>query len=268
MKSVAAGRWALVLFMLAWLLPAQAEPRTMQGMLAAGELRIGVSLYAPWAMRTGNGELAGSEVDMGRRLAEDMGLKAVFRPYDWDALIDALVGGEVDVIIAGMSVTPQRALKVAFSRPYASSGVSIATNTRLTGEFRSLGDLNQDDVAIAVIEGTLSADLARRVFDRAAIKSFRDEERVERALLEGLVHAYVRSEPVPRFLALRHPEVIDVPLGQPLMSSREAFAVRKGDPDWVNFLDAWIVAREDDAWIASTRRYWFDSLDWREEVAQ
>lgn len=243
-----------------------AESRSLATILKAGELRIGISLYTPWALRAETGELIGSEIDIGRRLADDMGVKPEFREYSWQDLISALNRGEIDIIIAGLSVTPERALKVAFSRPYRSTGIGLATNIKLTKQFNSLTDLNQPGVAVAVIDDTQSAEVAKRLFGDAAIKSFKAESQVEKALVDGMVHAFVRAEPVPRYLALRHPKVIDVPLDKPLLTSREAFAVRKGDPDFVNFLDAWIIAREDDAWLTSTRKYWFESLGWQQQV--
>jgi polar amino acid transport system substrate-binding protein len=114
----------------------------------------------------------------------------------------------------------------------------------------------------------VSEQVARNLFQQATIKRFTDEATAEAALVKGELHAYVRSEPAPRFLALRHPKVIDVPLSRPLMATKEAFGLRRGDVDLLNFLNAWIVAREADAWLASTHQYWFESLSWQERVGQ
>ena len=72
------------------------------------------------------------------------------------------------------------------------------------------------------------------------------------------------QEPVPTFLALAHPDVVDVPVNRPLLETRSAFAVGKGDPDFLAFLDAWIEAREADTWLPTTHRYWFRTLQWRD----
>jgi polar amino acid transport system substrate-binding protein len=236
--------------------------------LAAKKLRIGTYLAAPYAIKGSDGRLTGSEIDIGERLAQDMGVQAEIKIYEWDKLLPALQRGEIDIIVAGMSVTPQRALQVYFSNPYASSGVSLATNTKLTTGFSSLDSLNKPDVAIGVLPGSISEQVARDIFSRASIKTFADEAQAEEALVKGLLHAFVRSEPGPRFLALRHPKEVDVPISRPLVSTREAFAVRRGDSDFINYLNAWIVAREADAWLTSTRKYWFESLDWQGERAK
>lgn len=245
-----------------------AAPLTFNQILAAHKLRIGTYLAPPYAVKNSAGKLAGSEVDIGERLAKDMGVAPEIKVYDWEQLLPALQRGEIDIIVAGLSITPQRALQVYFSNPYASSGVSIATNTKLTSGFGSLDALNKPDVAIGVLAGSISEQVARDIFAKASIKTFPDEALAEDALVKGLLHAFVRSEPGPRFLALKHPKEVDVPISRPLLSTREAFAVRRGDNDFVNFLNAWIAAREADAWLTSTRKYWFESLDWQEQVTK
>jgi polar amino acid transport system substrate-binding protein len=244
-----------------------ADRRGFEQILAARVLRVGINQLVPYAMKGKDGNLVGADIDVANRLAKDMGLTPEFRLYEWDQLIPALQRGEIDLISAGLSITPERALQVYFSNPYASSGIGIATNIKLTSGFESLENLDSPDVAIGVIGGTVSEQLARELFERASIKVFPAEAQAEEALVKGLLHAYVRSEPAPRFLALRHPKEVDVPLSKPLLATREAFAVRRGDNEFINFLNAWIVTREADAWLGSTRKYWFENLGWQDKVA-
>jgi polar amino acid transport system substrate-binding protein len=124
--------------------------------------------------------------------------------------------------------------------------------------------MNQPEIKLAMVKGTVSADVGQRVFPRAEVQWFANDQQAEQALLQAEVHAFVTAKPKPRFLALRHPDTIDEPMARPLLGMAEAFAVRKGDADFVNFLNAWIVARSADFWIDSTRRYWFESLNWQE----
>ena len=254
---------ALCLF--SYLLQA-AETRTLSSILASGELRVGLATFEPWTIKGKDGALVGSEVDIARRLAADMGLEVKLAVYDWNKLIDALNGGDIDIVVAGMAVTPSRALKVNFSQPYASSGIGVATNTALTKQFNSIKDMNSKSVKVAVVSGTVAEQIAKRLFGQAKIVEFSSSQLAQQAVVAGDVHGYVESIPGPDFLALRHPDKVDVPIETPLYSTREAFAVRKGDQDFVNFLNAWIVSRSADAWLESTRRYWFESLAWREQV--
>ena len=78
-----------------------------------GVLRIGLDFFVPWAMRAKNGDFVGFEIDVGTRVAKDMGVEVEFIPTAWDGIIPALMSGKFDVVIAGMSITPERHLRIA-----------------------------------------------------------------------------------------------------------------------------------------------------------
>lgn len=240
--------------------------RDFKQILKSGELRVGVSLYPPWVMRAKDGQLIGSEIDMANRLAADMGIKPVIGLYEWEQLIPVLESGDIDIIVSGMAIKPSRALRVNFSRPYGDAGIGLVTNSSLTADFKSLEDLKKPGVIIGTQAETVSADVARRLFSTATIKYFASQQETEQALLDGKIYAVIAANPVPEFLALQYPDKVDVPVNKPLMSFKEGFAINKGDADFLNFLDAWVVAHSADAWIASTRRYWLETLDWQEQV--
>ena len=244
-----------------------AAARDLQDVLNTGTLRVGVTLFAPWAERGGNGELIGFEVDVARQIAADMGVEAVLLPYDVERLIPALESGEIDLIAAGLAITPERALHVNFSNPYAESGIGLATHLERTATVTDVTALNNESITIAAVEGSVGVQLARRLWPRARVQAFASAEQAADALLAGEVHGYVEDEPVPTFLALENPGIIDVPMARPLLASRAGFAVNKGDPDFLAFLNAWITAREADTWLQTTTSYWFKSLAWQERLA-
>ena len=116
------------------------------------------------------------------------------------------------------------------------------------------------------VDGSAAAQLAKRLLPRAKLKLIASPAAASRALVLGEVDGYLEDEPVPTFLALDNPGVIDVPLARPLLASRSGFAVNKGDADFLAYLNAWIVAHEADTWLPSTTSYWFKSLRWRERL--
>jgi polar amino acid transport system substrate-binding protein len=244
----------------------EAAARDLQDVLNSGTLRVGVTLFAPWAARAPDGEFLGFEVDVARQLAADMGVEAQLLAYDVDRLVPALEGGEIDLIAAGLTITPERALHVNFSEPYAESGVGLATHVERTASVTDAAALDSETISIAAVGDSVGAELARRLWPRARVQIFPSVEAASKALLSGEVHGYVEDEPVPTFLALENPGVIDVPTGRPLLRSPAGFAVNKGDPDFLAFLNAWITAREADTWLPTTASYWFESLRWRERL--
>ncbi|WP_428101459.1 transporter substrate-binding domain-containing protein [Candidatus Rariloculus sp.] len=243
-----------------------AEARPLQQVLNEGTLRVGVALSTPWALRGPDGELTGFEIDVAHKLAEDMEVEADIRVYEWDRLILALEAGEVDVVASGLAITPERALHVNFSEPYAIGGVSLATNVTKTANVQELDDLNTGARKIAAVEGSVATELVARLLPRAELVVFEDVQTAGSALVGGEVDGFLEEEPVPTFLALENPAAIDVPIARPLLETRTAFAVNKGDPDFVFFLNAWIAARAADTWLPTTNNYWFKSLSWRNRL--
>ena len=139
-----------------------------------GVIRIGLSLFVPWSMRDVNGELIGFELDVGRKLAEDMGVEVEFVPTAWDGIIPALVSGNFDVIISGMTVTPERNLTVNFTDPYAFSGMAILANRELTEGFE-FDDFNSPEVTFAARRGATPAVAIADMFPEAELLLF-DED--------------------------------------------------------------------------------------------
>jgi len=228
-----------------------------------GTLRVGVSLFTPWTFKDKSGELVGFEIDVAKKLSKDMGVTPKLISYDWEKLIPALNDNHIDIIIAGMAITPKRALKVNFSLPYATSGISLATNIELTKGIKSVEELNRPSIKIGVISATVSESLAKRVFDKASIMLIQKSNDAEDAIVTGKIHAYMESEPIPHFIALEHPKKVDVPLSEPLLITRAGFAINKGDADFLSFLNSWIISRKADTWLESTHDYWFESLKWK-----
>jgi polar amino acid transport system substrate-binding protein len=251
------------LILLLLLAPTAAFADVLEDVLERGTLRVGVSLFTPWAMKDKSGELTGFEIEVAKKLAAEMGVAPEFRVLPWADVVDALNGGDIDVIISGMAITPRRALQLNFTRPYAESGVALATNTALTRDIGSLDALNRPGIVIAVVDKTLGADVAELVFDQAELRTLATNAEAEQLVLDGKAHGYVASDIEAGFLALDHPDKVDLPLSKPLLSSVSGMGVRRGEQELLNFLNAWITARTADQWLPSQHKYWFKTLQWR-----
>lgn len=232
-----------------------------------GVIRIGLSLFVPWSMRDVNGDLIGFELDVGRQLAEDMGVEVEFVPTAWDGIIPALLAGNFDVIISGMSVTPQRNLTVNFTDPYAFSGLAILANREMTAGM-SMEDLNSPDVIFAARRGATPAVVIAERFPEAQLLLFDEDGAAAQEVLNGNAHATMASQPTPNREAGRHPDVLYVPFDQLFDPRGEGFAVRRGDPDALNFFNNWIAQQWRSGWLEERHDYWFASEEWADQVAQ
>ncbi|HIG44530.1 MAG TPA: transporter substrate-binding domain-containing protein [Gammaproteobacteria bacterium] len=251
------------------LISGNASADVLSSILEKGTMRVGVALFVPHTIQDKeSGELSGFEIDVAENLASDLGAKTEFEVYNWEDIIPALEKGEIDIILGGMAITPARALRLNFTQPYSESGIGLATNTQLTKRITKLGDLNNSKYSVAVVADTVSLDFIKRHFDKITIKTYKTSEEAGNAVSGGQAHAFVGSVPQPKFLALNNPGKVDSPLKKPLLPYKIGMAVKKGEQQWLNFLNSWITARQADNWLTVNQKYWFDSLRWQTEVGK
>jgi len=233
----------------------------------AGVIKIGLSLFTPWSMRDKKGELIGFELDVGRKLAADMGVEVEFVPTAWDGIIPALVSGKFDVIISGMSVTPARNLTVNFSDPYAYSGLTILANTAMTAGM-SIEDYNKPEITFAARRGATPATVIAQLFPEANLLLFDEDGAATQEVLNGNAHATMAADPTPSAEARKNPETLSVPFSETFLATGESFAYRKGDPDASNFFNNWISINWKNGYLKERSDYWFKGTVWANQVDQ
>ncbi|KLV03372.1 amino acid ABC transporter substrate-binding protein [Photobacterium aquae] len=233
-----------------------------------GTLRVGMSTFVPWAMRDKQGELVGFEVDVARRLASDAGLKIEFIPTAWDGIIPALLAGKFDVIIGGMSITPARNMSVLFTAPYAHSGVQLAASKDKADGKVTIADYNKRSVTLAVRRGAFTVQTAKKYFPKAKLRQFDDEAQAFQEVLNGNAHASLASSPKPEQMAIQYSDKLFLPFKERLSRGSEAFAIRQGEFDLLNFFNNWILLRTEDGWLKERHDYWFTTLDWQDQIAK
>lgn len=256
------SRFILPAILGALLLPVTVLADGLTDIVQRKTVRIGVCDFAPWTFTNIAGQLDGFEIDNGNLLAHDLGVTAEFKLLTLDAAFSALESGEIDLVAAGLAITPARALRVEFSNSYFESGITLVTNRKLAPQVAKPADLNKSGFVVAVVADTFSADLAGQLFDVAQIKSYPDALAAEADVLEGKVHAFLTSLPDARILITAHPTLVAAPLPEPLVKSVAGFAVKRGNQAVLNFLNAWIAARRADGQLALSYGHWFSGYEW------
>lgn len=231
-----------------------------------GTIRVGMSTFVPWAMQSNEGELIGFEIDVARRLAEDMGVEIEFVPTQWSGIIPALRTGRFDVIIGGMSIRPDRNLQVNFTIPYDYSGVALAANRENVPGRTTLEEFNNPDTVIAARLGTTAASAAERFLSNAEIRLFEQETQAVQEVLNGSADAIVASAPLPAYLVVDNPDTLYLPIEGTFTFEPIGFALRKGDVDTLNYFNSWIRIVESEGWLADRKQYWFGTRDWADQV--
>lgn len=87
---------------------------------SADTLKIGTEGgYPPWSMVDASGKVSGFDADVGNALCKELNAECRFVVQAFDSLIPSLDANRFDLIISGMSVTPERSKRISFSIPYA-----------------------------------------------------------------------------------------------------------------------------------------------------
>ena len=237
-----------------------------ESVIKRGVLRVGLDTFVPWAMRDKAGKFIGFEVDIAEALARDMGVSVQYVPTAWNGIIPALLANKFDVLIGGMTVTPERSEKVLFTDPYEYSGQSIAASTKIAPGLSSVEDFNKKDISISVRMGTTAEVAARSLFPNAVILPFGDEGQATQELRNGKAHAFVSSAPLPAQLAAQHPDSVYLPISGVLTKEPIGMALAPRNKDALPVLNMWIKNRNDSRFLHERWQYWVETMDWEKEL--
>ena len=165
-----------------------------------------------------------------------------------------------------MSIKAARNLTINFTVPYAHSGMGIAANKELTEGMMwpttTTARTSLSRAGAAPRPATRWMHCSRR--RRPA--SSDDDSQSAQEVLNGNAHAFVSSYPKPTLLVHEHEDKLFLPTTDNLTQGDEAFGLRKGDPDALNFFTNWIVVNSSNGWLTDRHTYWFKTTDWSDQV--
>lgn len=170
-----------------------------------------------------NGEIAGFDAEIIKEAAKRMGIEYKWLNTNFDGLIPALQTKKVDIVIAGMSVTPEREKAVNFSIPYLTSNVAIVTNSK--NPIKDMNDLSGKSYGVEL--GTTKEASARKI-DGAEVVPFSSTTGALVALKSGKIDGMVLDESVSSKYIEKNPELVLVGImeGEP-----KAAAFNKDDKE-------------------------------------
>jgi polar amino acid transport system substrate-binding protein len=169
-------------------LPATA--RSLDAIMSSGEIHVGVNPnYPPTAMYDAQNQLVGFDVDVANKLASMLGVKVAFVTVDPNSRIPFLTSGRIDMVMGGMTRTPDRAKLITFTAPIMTESLGALT---IAGKsFKTLLDLNKPDVTLAEIRGTTPIPWIAANLPQAKVLLLDNHPDVLRAVAQGRADAVV-----------------------------------------------------------------------------
>lgn len=245
-----------------------AKKSTLEKILQRGELRIGFeSGYMPFEMTDKNGKYVGFDLDLGKALAKSMGVKLVVVNTDWDGIIPALLTDKFDIILGGMTVNPERNLKINFSNPYIVVGQTILVNKKHEGTVKSFRDLNNPKYIVASRLGTTGDEAIKKYMPKAQYKSYDSQAEAAMEVVQGKADAMVYDLPFCAVFNSQQGAGKLLFLDKPFTYEPLAIGVRKGDPDFLNFLNNFLNLYKNDGRYERAYNKWIASNDWYSNIA-
>jgi polar amino acid transport system substrate-binding protein len=250
--------------------PGATRASTLDRILETKVLRVGMNPgYAPFEMVDTQGNMIGFDVDVARYVADQMGngVRVEFQKSDWDPIIANLNAGKFDVIVSGMTRTPQRALRCDFTDPYFETGQALLVNSakHKNSPGLSVRDFDRPGVIVATKLGTTGEIAARKFFRRATIKTMETESDCALEVDAGRADIMVYDKP---YIAIRAQEAKarTFALLDPFTKEYLAMAVRKGDAEFRDWLNLTLFELKASGTWDSLYQTWFVRMPWLERV--
>ncbi|MCP8940390.1 transporter substrate-binding domain-containing protein [Alsobacter sp. SYSU M60028] len=212
----------------------------LRTVLDRGKLIVGTgSTNAPWHFENEKGELVGMDITMARILAKglfDDATKVEFVRQDPAQRIPNITTGKVDIVIQFMTVTPQRAQLVAFTRPYYVEGIALLTRPDAANKSFDQLLAGAANTKVSILQNVDAERSVHEVLPKAQVMQIDTQANVIQALESKRADAAAIDLSTVRWLVAKNPNRYS-DSGKKWFSMLYAAALRQGDPDWLNFVN-------------------------------
>jgi ABC-type amino acid transport/signal transduction systems, periplasmic component/domain len=238
----------------------------LAGAAAAEPLRIGIAAepYPPFAAPDAAGNWVGWEVEIINAVCAASSLECEITPTAWDGIIPALVSGRIDVIMASMTITEERAQTIDFSDPYYNTPVVVVAQRDMGMAATAEGLAGR---VLGVQVSTIFQDYAQHYFEgETEIRTYQTQDEANQDLASGRIDATLAdSLAMDPFLASAEGACCEnlgaVPMDEAILGQGIGAGVRKGDSATLEAINAGIAAiLADGTYDEITGRYFATSI--------
>ena len=236
---------------------------TLQRVVDFKVLKVGMSgNQPPLTMKNREGGMMGFDVDLARALATAMKVKLEITPMPFGDLMAALEADKIDMVISGVSITPERTRLASFVGPYMMSGKSILTKNSVLGKMSSSNEFNRKDLKLAALSNSTSASFVQTVAPQATLIEIASYDEGVAMIMEGKADAMVADMPMCVLSVMRYPDAGLTTLDRPLTIEPIGIALNKNDPQFFNLVDNYLRAYEKTGVLTKLRQKWLEDNKW------
>jgi ABC-type amino acid transport substrate-binding protein len=213
----------------------------------SGKLTVGMNLQFKPEMYLDNGQPAGYDVDLLNKLVPDLGVSLNIQNLDFNGLIPGLQAKKFDMVSVGLSATPERKQVVDFTRPYVPYALVLGVPTKDASSVTSVDQMNQSGKTVTALQGSTGEQLAKKLFPKAKVKGFPDQNAAFLEVATGRADAIVVEDYLlAQFQASNAGKLDKAAIEKPLDVQYGSWAVPKGNEDFIKYLDGWLCKAQND----------------------
>jgi arginine/lysine/histidine transporter system substrate-binding protein len=212
--------------------------KTAGTLISKGTLTIGTSAdYPPYEFHkevNGKDTIVGFDIMIAEEIAKDLGVKIEIKDMKFDGLLAGLQGNKIDMVIAGMNPTAERAKEVNFSKVYYTAVQAVMVRTEDKDKLKSFADLSGKKVGVQ--KATTQEKIAQEQIKGAEIKSLGKITDLVLALKSKNVDALVVEFPVAEAYADKNADIIvsGMKFSEETSQKGSAVAISKGNEELLN----------------------------------
>ncbi len=228
---------------------------SLQRVLERGVLRVGTTgdFYMSF-LDPETGERSGYDIDLTRKLAEDMGVGIEYVATDWSSLVSGLASGRYD-ITTGASFNPGRARAASYTVPIARTGTVAIIRRADADRFQSWEEINRPGVRVATRHGSVFEYQARDITPDAQIRVVASPGTEYQEVLVRRADVAIASLFDAASIVRDQPELQIAPVDL-RNTTYIGILVPQGDHDLRSFIDSWIRAQEYSGFIDELTERW------------
>jgi polar amino acid transport system substrate-binding protein len=245
--------WAcIVTALLALSLSFPAYADRLQDILDKGAVRIGVPIdVPPFGFTDESQEPVGLDVDLAGMVAKELGVELELQQITGINRIPFLMTDKVDVVIAVMGATPERAKQIMFTSPYASLYIGVFGPRDLpVTSAATIGDYS-----VGVPRGTTQDISVTEMAPDANIVRFEDDATTAAAFLSGQVDLFGTANILVQDMVKKDPG-LDLVNKFVIRTSPAHMGVRHGEFNLLRWLDTFIFYSKMNGNLQELHRKW------------
>lgn len=247
--------------------PSTSKSPVLDRITMNGELVVGTAAsMPPLNMTTRDGEIIGLEIDLAKAMAKSMGVKLRLEAMQFHELLPAIEAGKIDMVLSGMTITPQRNMKVAFSGPYFKSGKAILTKRPTMAKAQTPQDINDPRKSIVALRGSTSEQFVKNNLTKAKLVTANSYDEAIDMVINDKVDALFADYTICVVTIFRYPKAGLLTVVNPLTYEPLGVALPDNDPLFVNWMDNYLATLEDSGALEELTWEWFENPDWMKRL--